>query len=317
MIINNYKAGNLRQACKWEFLFLTRCATHYLQNGLKHKNALFYPDYPDPRAAICRVIHALGYNIINNPAKDYDFAFYWQDVTVRDEPDAVLREAAKRVPVINLQCLDIGKVRVEEAFQEVFGYSSFVDPLSYRGKCVRKSNLNAQHDGKIIDAPIVGTEPGFIYQKLLSHIDPQDRVIDYRLAVYGSSTPYMTIRYKRKINRFNQTFLEVPVDPLDYLTAAEVSKCLKFCRELGMDYGEIDMIRDQSDGRLYLLDANNTPFRPPYDRQITPQQREDMCAKAATAFQKNFLQPAEAEGLPALLGRGKKLAVALPGGEQR
>ena len=28
---------------------------------------------------------------------------------------------------------------------------------------------------------------------------------------------------------------------------------------MGFDYGELDMARDQKDGRLYILDANNTP----------------------------------------------------------
>lgn len=308
MIINKYNTGSFRRTCKWEMRFLKRCASLYIRNGLKHKNALFYPDYPDPRAGICSVVHALGFNIINNPAKSYDFAFYWQDTTVRPEPDDVLIEAASKVPVINLHCLDIGKARVEEVFQEVFGYSSLVDPLRHQGQCVRKSNLNAQHDGKIIDCPVVGTEPGFIYQKLLSRIDEQDRVLDYRLAVFGRSTPYMTIRYKSLSDRFKRTFLEVPVDPRDYLTEEEIANTLRFCRILGLDYGEVDMIRDQSDDRLYLLDANNTPFRPPYDRQISAEQRATMCTNAAQAFQENFLAPSSASS--PVTFPGKKLAVA-------
>ena len=32
-----------------------------------------------------------------------------------------------------------------------------------------------------------------------------------------------------------------------------------FCDELGLDFGALDMIRDNVDGRVYLLDANKTP----------------------------------------------------------
>ena len=32
---------------------------------------------------------------------------------------------------------------------------------------------------------------------------------------------------------------------------------------MGIDYGELDILRDNNDGRIYIVDANNTPSGPP------------------------------------------------------
>ena len=38
-----------------------------------------------------------------------------------------------------------------------------------------------------------------------------------------------------------------------------MAKILAVCREMGLDYGELDVLRDREDGRLYILDVNDTP----------------------------------------------------------
>ena len=46
--------------------------------------------------------------------------------------------------------------------------------------------------------------------------------------------------------------------------SSKKEKILLFCRRMGLDYGELDMLRDREDGRLYIVDVNNTPFGPPH-----------------------------------------------------
>jgi hypothetical protein len=43
---------------------------------------------------------------------------------------------------------------------------------------------------------------------------------------------------------------------------------------MGLDYGELDAVRDAASGRLYVLDVNNTPFGPPakFIRNLTRRQ---------------------------------------------
>jgi hypothetical protein len=47
--------------------------------------------------------------------------------------------------------------------------------------------------------------------------------------------------------------------PEDLLSPDEITKLIAFCSQSGLDYGEIDVLRYRSDGRIYVVDVNNTP----------------------------------------------------------
>jgi glutathione synthase/RimK-type ligase-like ATP-grasp enzyme len=47
------------------------------------------------------------------------------------------------------------------------------------------------------------------------------------------------------------------------LSTSEVGLLIRLCREIGLDYGEVDVLRDVDDGKMYIIDINNTPFGPP------------------------------------------------------
>jgi hypothetical protein len=36
-----------------------------------------------------------------------------------------------------------------------------------------------------------------------------------------------------------------------------------YCRKIGLEYGEIDILRSDEDGKIYIIDVNNTPWWPP------------------------------------------------------
>jgi len=38
---------------------------------------------------------------------------------------------------------------------------------------------------------------------------------------------------------------------------------LQLCHELGLDYGELDVLINVDDGKVYIVAVNNTPFGPP------------------------------------------------------
>lgn len=57
---------------------------------------------------------------------------------------------------------------------------------------------------------------------------------------------------------------------------------------LGFEYGDLDMIRDRNDQRLYILDANPTPTLPPREA-IKPALRQLMIHQWAEAFEEAFL----------------------------
>jgi len=51
--------------------------------------------------------------------------------------------------------------------------------------------------------------------------------------------------------------------PIDGLFSADEQRLmLEFARRIGMDYGELDVLRDKETTDIYVVDANRTPVRP-------------------------------------------------------
>ena len=49
----------------------------------------------------------------------------------------------------------------------------------------------------------------------------------------------------------------------DVLTPQEVEQLGRFARAMKLDWGGLDVLRDRSDGRLYVVDVNKTDMGPP------------------------------------------------------
>ncbi|MCG8456792.1 MAG: hypothetical protein MI919_10975 [Holophagales bacterium] len=221
--------------------------------------ALFHPTHPEKEqySAIAIFGH-LGYTATLDPEADFDFAFAWSDTTWV-EPLPVLEEIARSRPVVNLRCRDISKRRVETEFRRVFGYGSFVDPLSHRGTCARKYDENAL-GGSLIQCPIDQVEEGFVYQK---HIDStrDGFTLEFRVPVIFGTLPLVYLA--RKITptgnlRAGKDSIRA-VETAEVFERHEVDRILRFCAGMGLDFGELDVMRANDDGRLYVLDANKTP----------------------------------------------------------
>lgn len=284
MWINRYKDSAWYKTLFKELYFCGRFAVLFLVNGLRVRTVLFYPEYPVYKTEINKVMRRAGYNITNNHRLACEHVFAWRDRTVRD-PQPVLAELAQRRRVLNADCTDISKEKVEQVFARVFGYGLALDPCSHRGLCVRKSNSNAQHDGQIIECPIERPEPGYIYQRLIDNQVSAAAAGDLRAPIYGGCIPLVFVRYRPLDSRFHGDYLEQVRDIEDYLSAAEIARVLAFARAMGLDYGDVDMLRDPADGRLYIVDVNNTP-RSPAHRSRADARRA--LARGRRAFESQF-----------------------------
>jgi len=168
--------------------------------------------------------------------------------------------------LLNIYCNDISKARVNSVFEDVFGYSLAVDPQTYKGKCVMKANWNALHKGRIIECPAKLHEGDFVYQKLIRNEVKDGLVEDMRVPIFGNKTPFVYLKYRSVENRFvdrkhtnkKATIIEVS----KVLSLSELKDIYLFCEAIGLDYGELDILRDREDGRIYIVDANNTPSGP-------------------------------------------------------
>ena len=219
------------------------------------------PDLPSPYTAFYKIAHRLGYRLTNDARHAGDLVIAWEDATIRRE-DRALETLAAEQRVLNRDCKDISKRQVAKVFADVFGYSLEVDPQSHAGPMVRKSDTNAPHDGAIVLGPIGGDRTGQVYQKVVNNITGPD-VQDIRLPVFGEFLPFCLLKRMPLEHRFtNEKGTAAIREVSELLSNEEQALILRFCRAIGLDFGELDVLRDVDDGRIYIVDVNNTPYGP-------------------------------------------------------
>jgi Holliday junction resolvase-like predicted endonuclease len=99
----------------------------------------------------------------------------------------------------------------------------------------------------------------------------------------------MWLRYKSLDSRFTNTVRATLARPEEVFTNAELDKLRQFCRQFGLQYGELDIIRHAEDGRIYILDANNTPWSPAASAAIPKAQLDWVLQRSAEAFRDSYL----------------------------
>jgi hypothetical protein len=245
---------------------------------------LFYPELPHRRSVIFKICRRLGVRISTIATPHTDLAVHWRDSTF----STFGLRLSNRVNILNLDCDDISKEKVSRVFAEVFGYSASVDPTAFRGRCVEKSNVNALHDGRIIDCPIATASPGSVYQILIANEADEKYVRDLRAPVLKNEIPFVYFKYKLLRERFTNAVARVEIeDTAKVFSAAEIENILAFCRKMGLDYGELDVLRDRHNGRIYIIDMNKTPWGPP--QGISEAGKKFALRRLAETFERIFL----------------------------
>jgi hypothetical protein len=255
-----YHHGLLGTKTRFEyrtFYFIQR-----FDRNTTRRTVLFYPDKPTYSHVLYKVCNILGCAITSSTRSHPDLVVAFEDITKRrDSP--ILNEIAADRYVVNKYCDDISKMKVEEVFAEVFGYGTFVDPETYQGLCVIKSNENARHDGEVVQCPSGGTRSDVVYQKLINNA-VGDEVLDVRVPIVGGKIPFVYLKHRSLSSRFSNVNARVTIRSTDSVfTNNEETKILKFAEKMGLDCGELDVLRDLDDGKIYIVDVNSTPDGPP------------------------------------------------------
>lgn len=222
--------------------------------------ALFYPDFPELELyTIVAIFNQLNYFASKDPESDFDFAFSWQDKTWVEQDDK-LTAIAQHKPVINLGCKDISKHNVERIFSELFGYSTMINPLEYQGKVVCKPNENAAARGTIIECPIDSVDEQMVYQAFIDCRESADVKVEYRVPVTFGEIPCVYLQRKQYHQTQAKTVPESTELCLanDVFSQQEIEKISAFCHQIGLDCGDLDILRDFTNERLYIIDANKT-----------------------------------------------------------
>jgi len=250
---------------------------------------LMYPDNPwwqySGVYVILHIFQTMGFKITNNPKSNYHLVMNWEDCTFR-RSDKQLEELCAKEKVINGRCRDISKRRVDQVFKEVFGYSPTVDPLTYRGTCVAKSNINARHDGEILECPLKEINEEFVYQRLIDNAIDDESTMDFRVPIIKRTIPFVYIKYKAITKRFGISVKGTWGETQEIFSKDEVEKILKFCERIGLDCGELDILRDNGDKKVYIIDCNSTPII--RFEGYTNKERKMLLERLGQAYEKFF-----------------------------
>ena len=222
------------------------------------KKIAFFPQLAAPWYNIWSVVQLTGLRVTTD-LHDADFIFVFEDSTYTN--------AAGKLPtgltakLINHKIDNIGKEHVASVFRDVFGYDLSIDPTTYKGRAIRKSQTNGTHDGIEIDCPISPDDviSGYAYQKLIDSTFTGETSEDLRVVCSLGELPIVFHKHKAIEKRFGTEYISVDIfNPDDVFSDDEIKKLTAFCEKSGLDFGAVDVMRDKNDSRIYVVDVNKT-----------------------------------------------------------
>jgi len=221
----------------------------------------FTPERARPWYLIRNVARAAGAKLAKD-VSEADVVMHFEDATYSpNDPPLKVKPGAK---LINYGARDVSKTNVARACAAAFNHPLAVDPRIHVGAAVEKSEINAAHDGRIVQCPTQPI-PGRVYQRVVDNrgADP-NLVEDLRTCTVGGKPVCVFIKRRPVTKRFQNTNTEVLLrSPEEVFSAAEIAQIGAFTREIGLDWGGVDVLRDRADGTLYIVDANKTDMGPP------------------------------------------------------
>ena len=249
------------------------------------KRIICFPHYPSRGATIYRIAKYLDFEITNKLSRGGSLAIFWEYATVRQEWQPL---ESLNVPVLNLNSRNISKDEVGRCMELAFGYTSTIDPTTFQGLAVKKSVTNAVHDGQEIICPCK-PEDGFVYMKLIDTSNDLGEVMDMRVVIIKNQIPHIYTAFRPIGDKFTNVpyRAEFVTDVERYLSQEEQEQLLNFARVSGLDFGELDVLRDRNDQKIYVVDTNNTPQGPP--KNLTVPEKKASIESLAKCFRNEFL----------------------------
>lgn len=221
----------------------------------------FTPERARPWYLVWAVARTAGARLVTDAAAA-DVVMHFEDATFSRNP--VPEGAQPHARLVNFAAQDVSKSRVAQAFETAFGYPLAIDPTTHVGPAVEKSEVNGAHDGRIVTCP-TSPLPRRCYQTLIDSRGADPALVDdLRTPTVGGQPAVVFIKRRPVDKRFQNTNAECVLrTPEEVFSPQELDRIAAFTRELGLDWGGLDILRDRNDGRIYIVDANKTDMGPP------------------------------------------------------
>lgn len=215
----------------------------------------FAPDAPRPWYLIWPALQLSGMRLARSP-DEADLAMFFEDQTTGEPPRT-------DCPIINANCPDTSKSAVGQAFERATGRALIVDPEHHSGPMVEKGEANGIHDGRVVVGPCKPVL-GKTYQRLIDNLAADGMVEDLRCPTVGGEVAAVFLKRRPVATRFANANAQVRLLDRDKVFSSEERDLIRrFCAELGLDWGGLDVLRDRKDGQLWIVDANKTDMGPP------------------------------------------------------
>ena len=214
------------------------------------------------------MLRKAGVEMSNKLNGKYDVGIYWDPRMDINKQTPKLKQNGKKIKLINLFLVDTAKGFVAESFETHFGYGYHVDPTTFNGYCISKHNGNGTKSCFFLKCPIEANDifKDHSYQKIIDYTDKKDpnTLYELRIPIVGGIIPCVLFKTRNRGLRFTSKNRSIQiVNPLKYLTEEECQKIITYCRYIGLEMGEIDVLRSHEDGQIYIIDVNNTSWWPP------------------------------------------------------
>lgn len=234
-----------------------------------------------------KILKTCGAKVCASSERDTDLAFAWHPSTQYEVDQTLVQRFRERHAVINAECTDIRKSRVGQHFRAVFGYGLEIDPLTYDGVVLRKSERNGGHDAQLFQGPLASVEPGYVYQRCVDFQTPKG-MVEWRVLIVAGKVTGAYENYRPLNTRFQAlAYYSRNCDVSEVFSRDEREKIEQFCASMKLDLGALDVLRDQSDGRIYICDCNNTPTGP--SEKLTLREQFKLIRDMADAFEAAYL----------------------------
>lgn len=157
---------------------------------------------------------------------------------------------------INGNLKSVVKSHIDKAHYDVFGYSVRINPLNHKGYCIEKPELQAApHSKSVVKCPC---EPrkAYIYARMID--TTTDELLRRDIRVIWMRGIQWVFYKDKPIDWFFKNPHKF-ILAQDEFSGKEVALINMFCEHIGLDFGELDVLRSNYDGKIYIVDVNNHP----------------------------------------------------------
>jgi hypothetical protein len=262
-----YELDNPREAV--DFAYFGDEASYLQKKNVPPLKFYIYGNYPHfEKATAYFMLRKAGANFVNKFDRNADIGWFWDSQIKLDKKTDKTFDFTKELRFLNYFLVNTSKEFVAKSMEEHFGYTFKINPRTFNGYCIAKHNGNGTKSCFFLKCPINADEVfhDHCYQKIINYSNKSDSstLYELRVPIFKNIIPFTFFKTRNKGLRFTSKNRSMEIVPATaHLSEQECQDIIMYCRRIGLEYGEIDILRSDDDGKIYIIDVNNTPWWPP------------------------------------------------------